>query len=156
MEKYRGNKSGLYVDERNYVTQKSIKWAAIRIIIVLLMAAAIFFISKRAFGDALPHVEFQNWERWFAPQPCDEQCCEKEATTQSMEKEEYATIVIDRRTANEIGGMDSTLPGMKVNKNTFLSARILDNGNLEILVFVRGLGCKDCWEVYYASELIMP
>lgn len=110
--KYTGNKSALYVEEDKLVDRKPIMWTVVRIIIALLVATAFIFASKRAMGDALPHVEQQNWERWIAPGYCDERCCEDENA--------YATIVIDRTKAHEMGGMDSMLPGMKLSDDMFL------------------------------------
>jgi hypothetical protein len=110
--KYTGNRASLYVEEDKLVARRPIKWAIVRILIVLSVAAAIFFVSKRAFGDALPHIEQQNMERWLTPGRCDDRCCDDENA--------YAMIVIDRSKAYEMGGMDSILPGMKLTDDMFL------------------------------------
>jgi hypothetical protein len=148
--KYRGNKSGLYVDQDEYKTKEP---PLIKILAALAMICALLAVATVVRGDALPNVEQQNFERWLVPGYCDERCCEDEGVE---DKGIYAMIVIDRTKAHEIGGMDSLLPGMKINDNAYLSARIVDDGTLEIIVFVRGLNCKECWEVYHTYNLIMP
>lgn len=141
--KYKGNKSALFVEEDKYEIRQPIKWPLIKIIVVLLAALAIFLIARRASGDALPHVEQQNWERWLVPDMCEDKCCEKENA--------YAMIVIDRTKANEIGGMDSILPGMKLDEDTLLSATIDSWGDIRILIFKRDK--EDIWRVTYDFEL---
>jgi len=135
---YKGNKSALYVDESQYKKPSRKPWW-ILVIASLMFLYFILFInitSKAAFADPLSQTSQQSFE------PCLEDA--------------YATIVVDKRLAQEIGGMDSTLPGMTINKNTILSARIIEDDTLEIIVFTRGGDCSTCWGTYYTIGLILP
>jgi hypothetical protein len=134
--RYKGNKSALYVELNEYKDFSRTLKVFIVLAVLIVVVAAIIITSKAVFADPLSQTSQQSFE------PCLEDA--------------YATIVVDKHLAQEIGGMDSTLPGMTINKNTILSARIIEDDTLEIIVFTRGGDCAACWGAYYTIGLILP